>query len=50
MPVCVVDALEVIYVEHDERDRVAHARGEIQIAFELHVEGAPIKAAGQRVG
>jgi hypothetical protein len=45
----VVDLLEVVYVEHDERERLMHARGKAQVAFKLHVEGAAVNAARERI-
>ena len=49
MPVGVVVGLEVVEVEHRERDRVALALGALELARELLVEGAPVADAGQRV-
>ncbi len=46
----VVDALEVVEVEHEDRDRVVRARGPRQLGAQPFVEVAVVVEAGQRVG
>ncbi len=50
MPVDVVDLLEVVEVEHDERDGVVLGRGPDELLPEPIVEGAVVVEAGQRIG
>ena len=46
----VVDALEVVDVEHQQRDRVVRAAGAVQLRAQALVEVAVVVEAGQRVG
>ena len=50
MAVDVVDALEVVDVEHEERDHVVRAAGLRQRLPESLVEGPVVEEAGERVG
>jgi hypothetical protein len=50
MAVDVVDALEVVEIEHQDGDRVARARGARQLRAQALVEEAVVVEAGQRVG
>ena len=49
MAVDVVDALEVVDVEHEHGDRVVRAAGAVQLGAEALVEVAVVVKAGQRV-
>ena len=46
----VVDLLEAVEVEQDERQRVAGAADALQLAGEVLLEGAVVAQPGQRVG
>ena len=50
VPVDVVDLLEVVHVEHHERDRVALRRRANDLLAQAIVERAVVVEAGQRVG
>ena len=50
VPVDVVDALEVVDVEHQDRDRVARTARARQLGAQALVEVAVVVEAGQRVG
>src|SRR4051794_18650241 len=49
MPPGVVDLLEAVEVEDDERDGVVLARGAAQLGVEPIVEGALVRKPGERV-
>src|SRR5207302_861692 len=46
----VVDALEVVDVEHQDGDRVVRAARSLELLAQAVVEGAAVVEAGQRVG
>src|SRR6185369_7260904 len=46
----VVQVLEAIEIEYDERQRLLHTPGHQQIFIELHFERAAVVTTGQRVG
>ena len=50
MAMGVVERLEMVGVDHQERDRGAVAHGAPPFAFDDRIEFAPVAQAGQRVG
>ena len=50
VPADVVDALEVVDVEHQQRDRVVRTAGAVELGAQALVEVAVVVEAGQRVG
>ena len=50
MPVLIVDRLEVVHIDYDQRQITAVAPSDLQISSELQIETSPISHAGERIG
>ena len=46
----IVQLLESVQVEHEEGQRLMQPAGHLQILIKLHLEGATVVAASQRIG